>query len=354
MLLPTKSLARLCWPWLLALGWLLGACDVPAPAPAHNPSTRAGVELGRRLFYDPRLSGNNQVACATCHRQSLAFSDGVALATHGASGRALLRHAPSIANSAWAPGLFWDGGAKNLESLVFAPLGHPDEMAQNLRELPAELARQPAYPPLFQAAFGTDSITVALVARALAQFQRSILSFGARYDRYARQARWLGPQLAAQQVLLPDEQAGLLIFEAKCVSCHPAPFFTDFSYRNNGLDSSFGDGAEGLYLGRYRISGDSADLGRFKVPSLRNVALTAPYMHDGRFATLPQVLDHYAGGMKQSSTLEKNFVGNNRLGTFLSGQEKKQLLAFFNTLTDSSLLVNSALANPFGPAGPSH
>lgn len=339
------------WPSILALAWLLAACDAPlsVPAPAHNPGTRAGVELGRRLFYDPRLSGNDQVACATCHRQALAFSDGVALATHGASGRALLRHAPSLANTAWAPGLFWDGGAKNLESLVFAPLGHPDEMAQDLRQLPAELAQQPMYPPLFRAAFGTDSITVALVARALAQFQRSILSFGSRYDHYARLARWQGTTKAAEQVFSPGEHAGWLVFQAKCALCHQVPFFTDFSYRNNGLDSTFPDGGEGIYLGRSRISGDSADLGRFKVPSLRNVALTAPYMHDGRFATLAQVLDHYDGGMKESGSLEKNFLGNDRPGIPLSPLEKAQLLAFLNTLTDSSLVTNPAFASPFGP-----
>ncbi len=344
---------------LACAGWLMGchgrgASSPAAPEPPHNPTTVAGVALGRRLFYDPALSGNSQVACASCHRQSLAFADGVALSTRGVSGRALLRHVPSLVNTAWAQGLFWDGGATNLESLVFGPIAHPDEMAQTLKDLPAKLAQRPEYPPLFQAAFGTDSITVALVARALAQFQRSIVSFNSRFDRYLTLAQSVGAGQAAAQTFSANEVAGLAVFGAKCASCHPPPMFTDHLYHNNGLDTHFPAHDGGIYLGRFRISGDSAEMGQFKTPTLRNVAITAPYMHDGRFATLAQVVAHYAQGMKKSSTLEKNFQQGSHLGLALSPSEQIDLITFFNTLTDSSLLQNTTLSNPFGQPPQSH
>lgn len=344
---------------LVCACWLMGchergAPSLATPEPPHNLSTVAGVALGRRLFYDPVLSGNSQVACASCHRQSMAFADGMALSTSGVSGKALLRHAPSLVNTAWAQGLFWDGGATNLESLVFGPIAHPDEMAQTLKDLPAKLAQRPEYPPLFQAAFGTDSITVALVARALAQFQRSIVSFNSRFDRYLLLAQSVDTGQASAQIFSANELAGLAVFGVKCASCHPPPTFTDYLYHNNGLDAHFPANDGGIYLGRFRISGDSAEMGQFKTPTLRNVAITAPYMHDGRFATLAQVVAHYAQGMKKSSTLEKNFRQGNHLGLDLSPREQIALISFLNTLTDSSLLQNTTLSNPFVQPPRSH
>jgi cytochrome c peroxidase len=297
------------------------------PQPAHNPSTEAGVALGRQLFFDPALSGNNRLACASCHQPARAFTDGQALSQLGASGRPLKRNVPTLANLAWAEGLFWDGGAKNLESLVFGPLRHPDELAQDLAALPAELARNPTYPPQFAQAFGTDSITLALLARALAQYQRSLLSFNSRYDAWQ-----------AGRIQINDlEMNGWKVFNQHCSGCHPPPRFTDDRYHNTGLDTAFTPDHEGIYLGRERITGQPADRGRFKTPTLRNLARTAPYFHDGRAATLPQVLAHYHTGVRLSPTLDSLLrpgPGKPRPGLALSLADREALLAFLATLND--------------------
>ncbi|NJM94785.1 MAG: c-type cytochrome [Cytophagales bacterium] len=302
------------------------------PSPSRNPLSKKGIELGRMLFYDPLLSGNNQVSCATCHRQSLGFADGQALATSGVSGRTLLRHAPALVNLAWHPGLFWDGGASDLESQVFAPLTHADEMDQDLTELMQELKHSRDYEQRFVDVFGAGP-EPAYVARALAQFQRSLVSANSPFDRY----------LMGQRDLAPLEEQGLHVYEKKCASCHQPPFFTDFEYHNNGLDSSFADSSElGLFQGRFRITGRADDLGKFKTPTLRNVAASAPYMHDGRLPDLKAVLDHYQKGIISSPSLDSALVAF----TF-SDQEVAALLAFLLTLTDDEFLQLPRHASPF-------
>ncbi|MCG8421164.1 MAG: c-type cytochrome [Proteobacteria bacterium] len=306
-------------------------------SPARNPLTRAGIELGRRLFYDPILSGNRDIACADCHRQSLAFSDGVALSTAGTSGKRLHRNSPTLVNLAYAKGLFWDGGARDLESQAFGPLMHPDEMAADLADVVDRLTADPAYSRAFDRAFATKPIASAHIARALAQFQRSIISADAKYDRFVR----------GEATLSAVEQRGLALFESKqCASCHTPPLFTDGSYHNNGLDDSFSANEEGIFRGRYRISHRERDIGRFKTPTLRNIAKTAPYMHDGRIASLDGVLDHYGRGVKDSDTLSPLLRGPERLGIALSRSEKAAIIAFLHTLTDHTLLHNPAHARP--------
>ncbi len=308
---------------------------ISVPFPERNPFTKEGVLLGKKLFFDPILSGNNQISCATCHQPEKAFSDGLALTTVGASGQPLRRHVPALQNLAWSQGWFWDGGAKDLESLAAGPLTHADEMAQDLRELTRELQNHSSYAPQFKAAFGTDSITSSSIMRALAQFQRTLISGNSLYDHYARQE--------PNAMLTSAELRGLALVRQHCAPCHATDFFTDQSYRNNGLDAVFPEDHEQMAWGKGRITKHPEDVGKYKVPTLRNVAVTAPYMHDGRFQTLAQVLDHYTHGMVSSATLDLIFKRpDGSLGLPLSAAEKTDIISFLHTLTDRDFLRNWA------------
>ncbi|RNI25796.1 cytochrome-c peroxidase [Rufibacter latericius] len=307
------------------------------PFPQRNPFTREGVLLGKKLFYDPILSGNNQISCASCHQPEKAFSDGRALTTAGASRKPLLRHAPALQNLAWMQGWFWDGGAKDLESLALGPLTHEDEMAQNLKELVLELQNHVEYPAQFKAAFGTDSITSALIARALAQFQRTLITGNSAYDRHVRKE--------PNATLNNQELRGLALVRQQCAPCHATDSFTDQSYRNNGLAQTFSEEHEQIAWGRGRITHRPEDIGKYKVPTLRNIMVTAPYMHDGCFETLQQVLDHYTHGIVPSPTLDPTFLRTDgTLGLTLTQKEKVDILSFLNTLTDWEFLQNPAHA----------
>ncbi|MEK6479303.1 cytochrome c peroxidase [Catalinimonas sp. 4WD22] len=310
----------------------------PMPVPEHNPTTVEGVALGKKLFYDPQLSVNNQISCASCHIPSLSFTDGQALSSEGVSGHQLDRHVPQLINVAWNDGLFWDGGAKNLESVVFGPITHPDEMGENLNQLVGELQRDASYPVLFKNAFDTDSIQSALIARALAQYMRTLVSADSPYDHYVRDEK--GGKLTAV------ERQGMELVKEKCAACHAFEpgkndFFTDFSYHNNGLDQFFSEDKERILMGRFRVTFDSTQIGAYKTPSLRNLAHTAPYMHDGRFQSLSEVLDHYATGVKDSPFLDSLFRKNgDKLGIPLSAQEKETILAFLMTLNDQTVVTD--------------
>ncbi|MDZ7934471.1 MAG: cytochrome c peroxidase, partial [Emticicia sp.] len=295
------------------------------PTFPSNPTTVDGVILGRKLFFDPILSGNNRVSCETCHEQSRAFTDGVALSTRGQSGNPMHRNSPVLFNLAWANnGLFWDGGAKNLESLIIGPITHLDEMGQNVLDLPNELGGKDNYSQLFDKAFPNDSdkgITTPKVLKAIAQYIRTLNSANSKYDQY----------ILNQTKLSESELNGLAIFKAKCASCHTTEnhLFTDNAFHNNGLDDTFSDDFENANKGRYRITYREEDIGKFKTPSLRNLKFSAPYMHDGRFNTLNQVLNHYSSEIKKFPTLDKSLQDFT-----LSNQEKTALLAFLETLND--------------------
>jgi len=313
----------------------------PSEPAADNPLTVRGVELGRKLFYEGLLSANGNVSCATCHRQELAFSDGVAIATHGVSGRPLERHVPVLFNLAWASnGLFWDGGSKNLESQAFGPLTHADEMGMDLGLLETSLRESANYPKLFRDAF-SDGITAANVAKALAQFQRTLVSGNSRYDRYTLDG-------AGSSALNETELHGISLVRQKCGGCHSGELFTDNSFHNNGIDDDFSDDShEWIHRGRYRITFDPMDLGAFKTPSLRNVMVSAPYMHDGRFATIEGVLDHYASGIKDSEVTDRLlYQRDGKPGIPMSGDEKEAIVAFLHTLTDEAFLGDRDFANP--------
>lgn len=319
---------------------------VPAnfPVPVYetyNPLTKEGVALGRKLFYDVRLSGNNRISCSSCHRQELAFSDGVALTSIGVAGTPLLRHSPALINMAWANnGLFWDGGSTNLESQAFSPLSAHDEMSQNLYELVDELNADPVYVQQFRAAFKQE-ITSANVVKALAQFQRTLISANSRYDKYIRKEN--GGSFTKQ------EKNGLQLVQQKCQGCHTGDLFTDNQYHNNGLDSDFSNtDHDEIFLGRYRVTRDGKDMGAYKTPTLRNIMLTAPYMHDGRFATIEAVLEHYAGHVELSPGLSPLMYQQpgNTAGIPISAQEKKDIIAFLKTLTDEDFITNKKLGKP--------
>ncbi len=319
--------------------------DVPGnfPKPFNdpdNPLTKEGIALGKLLFYDTRLSGSNRLSCASCHQPELAFSDGVALSRIGESGKTLPRHSPALINLAWMTnGLFWDGGSTNLESQAFGPLTNEDEMHQNLSELEYELSQVPDYVRRFKLAFNSVVKSAAIV-KAIAQFERTLISGNSRYDQYSRKER--------NVILSAEELHGLVLVKTKCGGCHVGELFTDNSFHNNGLDDDFSNTTlDGLFQGRYRISYQLADLGKFKTPTLRNVMLTAPYMHDGRFATLDQVLTHYQHGIKSSLTTDQLlYQDNGRPGIPLSITERSAIIAFLQSLTDNSFIQNKNLLKP--------
>ncbi len=310
------------------------------PTTESNAFSKDKIELGRMLFYDPILSGNNQISCATCHDQSIAFTDGDALTRKGISGNQLLRHTPALINLAWMRGLFWEGGAKNLESLSLAPLGHPDEMDQDIVELVEELNQHAVYPSLFNNAFGTTEIELIQILQALAQFQRILISSDSRYDKYIRNEE--------EGFMNSQELDGLSLYEEHCSSCHSGFLFTDNSFHNNGIDSAWNDLThEYIFTGRFRITFDSSDLGKYKTPTLRNIALTAPYMHDGRFKNLMEVLDHYSGNVLLSQSLDENFIREDGfIGIPLTEIEKQNIISFLHTLTDEEFIVKQELSPP--------
>lgn len=305
----------------------------PIKIPANNPMTVEGIALGRKLFYDPILSLDNSQSCGSCHRQNFAFTDSNTTFSRGVSGELGTRNAPPIMNLAWEKKFFWDGGSATLEDQVIGPIQNPVEMHETLPNVLLKLRSHAEYPRLFKRAFGTDSITTMLLMKAVAQFERTVISANSKYDQYIR----------GEVDLSADELAGkeLYLDQAKgdCVHCHIiGSTFTDFDFKNNGLDSVFKD------LGRYNITLVDADKGKFKTSSLRNIALTAPYMHDGRFTTLEQVLEHYNSEFKITPTTDVNIALGKR--GRLNELEKTQIIAFLKTLTDNDFITNPNFKKP--------
>lgn len=306
---------------------------VPAgwPQPVYdfrdNPITAAGFALGRELFYDPKLSRDGSVSCASCHQQFAAFAHYDHAVSHGIDNRNGTRNAPGLFNLAWLPQLMWDGSAHNLEVQPLGPVANPVEMDAKLPALLDRLRADPTYPKRFEAAFGSPDIDSQRMLKALAQFTGTMISADSRYDRYVR-----GDATALNAI----EQAGLAAFRARCASCHVEPLFSDFSYRDNGLDAAPRDG------GRATVTARAVDRGSFRVPSLRNIGLTPPYMHDGRFDTLAQVLDHYRSGIAGSDHVDPLLRG----GLPISAEERAALLAFLPTLDDPGFTHDLRFADP--------
>ncbi len=299
------------------------------PQPSFNSATKDGVALGRKLFFDPILSSNNKVSCATCHIPDVAFAEpSTIFSTKGVSQKMLHRHTPTLFNLAWHNGFFWDGGAVDLESQAFGPITHPDEQNKNLITLVQQLKTIPDYVMLFKKAFPKDTISSQKIAYALSQFQRSLISSSTLYDSFLK--------TKDSSIFSIQEKQGYKIFKIHCETCHKEPFLTDFEYHNNGLDADFSDDSfEGTFQGRYRVTLLEADKGKYKTPSLRNINLTAPYMHDGRFGHLDSVFNHYQNNIKNSQTLDIRLKNKIKL----TDDDIKNIKAFFNTLTDSKIMI---------------
>jgi cytochrome c peroxidase len=302
--------------------------NLPAPTYdfAANPVTREGFELGRKLFYDPILSRDSSIACADCHISFSAFSHPAHVTSHGIDGLFGRRNALPMQNLAWSPNFFWDGGVAYLDFVPLNAIQSEVEMDESPARVVAKLQRHPQYPGLFRAAFpASDTVSGVSMLQALSQFMALLVSAESRYDHYVRQEK--GGDLNA------DELAGLALFKAKCATCHATDLFTDHSFRNNGILADFS-----LDQGRAEVSTFPEDVGKFKVPSLRNVALTAPYMHNGKFSSLAKVLAHYASGVKDSPTLDPLLKQNGQLGIPLTATEQAQLIDFLHTLTDEGFV----------------
>ncbi|WP_044204877.1 cytochrome-c peroxidase [Flammeovirga sp. OC4] len=294
------------------------------PAPEHNEMDPLKVELGQKLFFDPHLSKDSTVSCAHCHQPQYGFGENSSLSTQGVSHKPLLRNSPALINIAWASGWFWDGGAKNIESLIFGPLTHEDEMGADLKLLMSNINASTYYRKEFKKAFGIDKVYSAHLARALAQYVRTLISNQSKYDSY----------LSGKYQFSEKEGLGYRVYQEKCSSCHKEPFFTDFEYHNNGLDTTYSDQHEGINKGRGRITRVEEDILKYKTPTLRNLFATAPYMHDGRFNTINEVLDHYEKEIQITPTLDPSLIN----GVHFEMSERENLIAFLETLMDSTFL----------------
>lgn len=317
----------------------LFAQTLPPPLiPANNPQTVEGIALGRKLFYDPILSGNGTQACASCHAPANAFVDTNRFST-GIDFLQGNRNAMPIFNVAWnfTNQFFWDGRAIGVEGQAFGPVANPIEMHNTWVNAMASLQAHPTYPSLFLAAFGTSTIDSTLVTKAIAQFERTLISANSKFDRFLLGIEPLTPQEATGFNLFMDQDGG------DCFHCHGSagnPLWTDNLFRNNGLDATFSD------LGLGAITGNAADNGKFKTPSLRNLIYTAPYMHDGRFKTIDEVLEHYSTGVIETSTIDPMMQFSFQGGVQLTPAEKAALKAFLLSLTDNDFVVNPAFQAP--------
>lgn len=289
------------------------------PVPADNPLTPDKIALGERLFFEPALSADGTIHCGSCHDPERYFTDGAAL-SKGVGGQLGEHNAGTVVNAAYAAHLLWDGRSLSLEDQVRYPVTHPREMNNTQEKVVAALAADPAYPPLFARAFGDPEVTWTRVAQALASFERTILSGGSPYDR------WAAGDAGA---LSASARNGLELFQGRagCAGCHKvgpeSPFFSDFAFHNTGVGW-----ADGPDLGRYNITKEREDKGAFRTPGLRNVAKTAPYMHDGKMATLREVAEFYVRGGGPNPFLDERIRPLD-----LTDSEIADLIAFLESLT---------------------
>ncbi|QQR97181.1 MAG: cytochrome-c peroxidase [Sphingobacteriales bacterium] len=288
----------------------------------ENPYSNEKRELGRKLFYDTRLSRDNTISCGSCHQQAAFFAHAGHRISHGIENKLGTRNSPALFNMAWQSSFFWDGGVGDLDFFHVNPIQNPVEMDETIPNIIEKLKTDNNYLSLFKNVFGTSEITPVRFNQALSIFLVSIVSNQSKYDDY----------LAGKVALTADEAEGLQLFNQKCADCHSGILFTDFSFRNNGLETT-------PDLGRYRVSVIDTDSFKFKVPSLRNIEKTSPYMHDGRFTTLDEVLNHYSAGVvNTTTTLDAILQSNTTLGIPLTDAEKNKIISFLKTLTDTKLL----------------
>ncbi len=307
--------------------------------PEDNLLTLEGVELGRRLFHDSRLSKNSAQSCATCHDASKAFTDG-RVNSLGASGQRGRRNAMPLVNLAWMKEFFWDGRAKSLREQVLLPIQDKHEMNENLETVVAKLAADRDYRARFKAAFSSDGVTSGRMALALEQFLLTLVSQESKFDHAARKLdRLTSQEQRGLELFVTEHDPARGLRGADCFHCHGGNLFSNHQFMNNGLEPRSND------LGRMEVTGAEADRAKFKVPTLRNVALTAPYMHDGRFATLEQVVEHYNGELHRTRSLDPNLAKHPKAGLGLSADDKAALVAFLKTLTDEPFVALRSSAN---------
>jgi len=305
---------------------------LPPVIPADNPLTEEGIALGKKLFFDPILSANGTQACANCHKQENAFTDPRQFSI-GINGDVGTRNSMPLYNLAWNFGqrFFWDGRSTTLEDQIFEPVVNPIEMDNTWPNVENSLQSTTDYPLLFEQAFGSSTIDSVNVSKAIAQFLRTLISGNSKFDQY----------LLGEVALTPSEENGLAVFldedRGDCFHCHgnpTNPLWGDNKFHNNGLDETFSD------LGLGDFTGDPREFGLFKSGSLRNLAYTAPYMHDGRFATLEEVIDHYSEGLVYSETIDPLMKNVGEGGAHLTESDKADLKAFLLTLSDPSFINN--------------
>ncbi len=319
---------------------------LPSPdLPEDNSLTVEGVKLGRMLFYETLLSRDDSQSCASCHRQEHAFTD-TARFSLGVEELPGKRQAMSVFNMAWNSNeFFWDGRAHLLRDQAILPIQDELEMDETLENVVAKLSDTKMYRDQFTRVYGSDEITVDKLAKALEQFMFSIVSYDSKYDQWK----------AGLVELTESEERGRLLYEteynpffpefsgADCAHCHGGANFENDQYMNNGLD---GD-ADFTDMGRENATMDPADRAKFKVPSLRNIELTAPYMHDGRFTTLEEVVNHYNEGIHPSTTVDPAILATSETGLFLTDEDKVDLINFLKTLTDQTLITEARYSDPF-------
>ncbi len=291
----------------------------------NNAITKEGFELGKKLFYDPLLSANNTISCGSCHIQTSAFTQHGHSVSHGIEDRLGTRNSQPIMNLAWNTSFFWDGGVFDLDLQPIVPITNHVEMGTTVEEVVQKLSTNSSYRQSFKAAFGKEEITSTTFLKALSQFMLMCVSSNAKYDSVKR----------GTSAFTSIEQKGYAVFQQKCNTCHQEPLFTDYSFRNNGLSISTVDDK-----GRFNITLNEEDKYKFRVPSLRNLSYTTPYMHDGRFFDLEGVLDHYTSGIEHTQNLEVLLTD----GIKLTHEERTSLLAFLKTLDDRSFLLNKRLS----------
>lgn len=297
---------------------------------SNNYPTKFGVELGRKLFYDARLSKDNTISCSFCHEQSSAFTHHGHDFSHGIGDQIGTRNAPAVQNMAWQSEYFYDGASNSIEMLSINPIHNPVEMDETLPAIAEKLKQDSEYLKLFKQSFEDEQVSSTNILKALAQFMTVMVSADSKYDKYVRNE--------AGGTLNNQESQGLQLFQTNCTACHATDIFTDNSFRNNGLppNPNLND------LGRETVTGFPYDRYKFKVPSLRNVALTAPYMHDGRFGSLESVLNFYSNGMQNTANLDPIMQQHGALGIPLTQAEKQAIIAFLKTLTDEKFISNPA------------
>ncbi|TYQ00013.1 cytochrome c peroxidase [Tenacibaculum adriaticum] len=300
--------------------------------PADNPLTEEGIALGKKLFFDTILSKDNTQSCATCHNPENSFTDTDQF-SDGIDGIRGTRNSMPLFNLVWNfdERFTWDGKEFSLEKQAFEPVSNPIEMHSNWIDVEKKLQNHPEYPSLFQLAFKTVAIDSALVVKAIAQFERTLISANSKFDKY----------LLGQVELTDNELNGFNVFmdetKGDCFHCHGSnnnPLWTDNKFHNNGLDATFTD------LGLGGVTGDTNDNGKFRSPSLRNLAFTAPYMHDGRFLTIDEVINHYSEGLQNSETIDPLMKKIDQGGVNLTSQDKADLKAFLLSLSDYDFINN--------------